>query len=107
MTVMVSKSSMDRQTTEYLEKKYDKVFLTAIEVESETLAPASSVPSTSDKPYTWLLRDVVEFLNKPFYNKELSKMPKQEKKKYIISATTEALSEYWKKQTKKTKTITV
>lgn len=94
---MVSKSSMDRETTEYLEKKYNKVFLTAGEVEGETLVPASTVPSTSDKPHTWLLRDVVEFLNKPFYNKELNRMAKPEKKRYIISTTTATLNRYWKK----------
>lgn len=94
---MVSKSSMDRETTQYLDRKYNKVFLSATEVEAETLTPASSVPSTSDKPQTWLLRDVVEFLNKPFYNKELNKMPKPEKKRYIISTTTATLNKYWQK----------
>lgn len=97
---MVSKSSMDRQTAEYLERKYNKVFLTAIEVEKETLCAASNVPSTSDKPQTWLLRDVVEYLNKPFYNKELNKMPKPEKKKYIITSTTQKLKKYWEKKEK-------
>ncbi|MGP1561745.1 MAG: hypothetical protein ACTTIC_06630 [Helicobacteraceae bacterium] len=104
---MVSKSSMDRQTTEYLEKKYDKVFLTAAEVESETLVPASNVPSTSDKPHTWLLRDVVEFLNKPFYNKELNRMPKPEKKKYIISATTDSLNKYWRQSEETSGVVTL
>ncbi len=97
MVEMVSKSRLDRETTELLEKKYQKVFLTAEEVESETLVPATTVPSTSDKPHTWLLRDVVEFLNKPFYNKELNKMARPEKKKYIISTTTATLNKYWER----------
>ena len=97
MIEMVSKSRLDRETTELLEKKYQKVFLTAEEVEEETLVPATTVPSTSDKPHTWLLRDVVEFLNKPFYNKELNRMAKPEKKRYIISTTTATLNKYWER----------
>jgi hypothetical protein len=93
---MMSKSSLDRDLTLYLERKYKKVFLQAPEVETETLANATSVPSTSDKPDTWLLRDVVEFINKPFYNKELNKMDKKAKKDYVISHISKTLDQVWK-----------
>lgn len=93
---MLSKASLDRELTQYLEKKYNKVFLTSHEVESETLVSASCVPSTSDKAQTWLLRDVVEFINKPFYSKELSRMDKRDKKDYVIKSTTEALNKVWR-----------
>jgi len=93
---MMSKASLDRELTLYLEQKYSKVFLTANEVEQETLVVASSVPSTSDKQDTWLLRDVVEFINKPFYNKELNKMDKKTKKHYVINHVSKTLDKLWK-----------
>ena len=93
---MMSKASLDRDLTIYLEKKYSKVFLTSKEVEVETLTNASAVPSTSDKPDTWLMRDVVEFINKPFYNKELNKMDKLTKKKYVIEYISKKLDKVWK-----------
>lgn len=93
---MLSKASLDRELTQYLEKKYNKVFLTPEEVESETLVNAACVPSTSDKAQTWLLRDVVEFINKPYYSKELSRMDKRDKKEFVIKSTTETLNKLWK-----------
>ncbi|MDR2638538.1 MAG: hypothetical protein LBC09_01725 [Helicobacteraceae bacterium] len=94
---MNSKSSLDRELTVYLEKKYSKVFLSPEEVERETLVNPNIVPSTSDKQNTWLLRDVVEFLNRPFYPKEIRQMGRREKKAYIIRATTETLNGLWGK----------
>lgn len=93
---MMSKASLDRDLTLYLERKYNKVFLSAKEVEKETLVTASSVPSTSDKADTWLLRDIVEFINKPFYNKELNKMDKKTKKNYVIQHISKSLDKVWK-----------
>jgi|SaaInl8_200m_RNA_FD_contig_61_40779_length_436_multi_11_in_0_out_0_1 hypothetical protein len=93
---MMSKSSLDRDLTLYLERKYNKVFLNSSEVEVETLANSNSVPSTSDKAETWLLRDVVEFINKPFYNKELNKMDKKTKKDYVITHISKSLDKVWK-----------
>lgn len=93
---MHSKASLDRNLTLYLEKKYNKVFLTPEEVECETLVNSACVPSTSDKAHTWLLRDVVEFINKPYYSKELSRMNKRDKKEYVIKSTTEILNKLWK-----------
>lgn len=92
----MSKASLDRDLTLYLERKYNKVFLSAKEVEKETLVTASSVPSTSDKADTWLLRDIVEFINKPFYNKELNKMDKKTKKNYVIQHISKSLDKVWK-----------
>ncbi|MDR2153397.1 MAG: hypothetical protein LBO72_11335 [Helicobacteraceae bacterium] len=94
---MNSKSSLDRELTIYLEKKYSKVFLSPEEVERETLVNPNIVPSTSDKHNTWLLRDVVEFLNRPFYPKEIRQMGRREKKAYVIRATTETLRGFWNK----------
>lgn len=93
---MMSKASLDRELTQYLEKKYNKVFLTSYEVEHETLVTATNVPSTSDKPHTWLLRDVVEFINKPFYSKEFNKMDKKVKKAFVIQNTTQTLNKVWR-----------
>jgi len=93
---MMSKASLDRDLTLYLERKYNKVFLSAKEVEKETLVTANSVPSTSDKADTWLLRDIVEFINKPFYNKELNKMDKKTKKHYVIQHISKSLDKVWK-----------
>ena len=93
---MTSKSSLDRELTLHLEKQYQNVFLTAEEVEKETLALASQVPSTSDKQGTWLLKDIVEYINKPFYNKELNKMDKKNKKQFIIAYISDSLSQAWK-----------
>ena len=92
---MMSKARLDRELTVYLERKYNKVFLTADEVEKETLVSAGSVPSTSDKADTWLLRDVVEFINRPFYNKELNKMDKKSKKKFVIGYISKNLDKVW------------
>ncbi|MDR0747616.1 MAG: hypothetical protein LBE89_06975 [Helicobacteraceae bacterium] len=92
---MSSKASLDRELTIFLEKRYNKVFLSPEEVERETLVSPNCVPSTSDKQNTWLLRDVVEFINRPFYNKELGQMAKREKKMVVIKATSEALSKLW------------
>ncbi|GHS87494.1 hypothetical protein FACS189487_03770 [Campylobacterota bacterium] len=92
---MHSKSSLDRDLTLYLEKKYSKVFLSPEEVERETLVNPNIVPSTSDKQNTWLLRDIVEFLNRPFYPKEMRQMGRREKKAFVIRATTETLNNLW------------
>ena len=102
---MMSKASLDRDLTLYLERKYNKVFLSAREVEKETLVAASSVPSTSDKADTWLLRDIVEFINKPFYNKELNKMDKKTKKNYVIQHISKSLDKVWKDMERATNRI--
>lgn len=94
---MNSKASLDRELTQFLEKRYNKVFLSSEEVETETLVNPNCVPSTSDKQNTWLLRDVVEFVNRPFYNKELSKMGRREKKEFVIKVTTDMLNGLWGK----------
>ena len=92
---MTSKSKLDRQLTLHLEKKYKNVFLTAEEVERETLVTCSQVPSTSDKQGTWLLKDIVEFINRPFYNKEFSKLDKKTKKQYILTYISDSLEKAW------------
>ncbi|GHV59347.1 hypothetical protein FACS1894103_2540 [Campylobacterota bacterium] len=94
---MNSKASLDRELTLFLEKRYNKVFLSPEEVEIETLVNPNCVPSTSDKQNTWLLRDVVEFVNRPFYNKELGKMGRREKKEFVIKVTTDMLNGLWGK----------
>ena len=104
---MLSKAKLDRELTLYLEKKYNKVFLTAKEVERETLVSANSVPSTSDKADTWLLRDVVEFINKPFYNKELSRMDRRTKKQFVIEYISKSLDKIWKDLYKNKKLVKV
>jgi hypothetical protein len=98
---MMSKARLDRELTVYLERKYNKVFLTADEVEKEALVSANSIPSTSDKADTWLLRDVVEFINRPFYNKELNKMDKKSKKRFVISYISKNLNKIWLDMKKK------
>ena len=98
---MMSKARLDRELTLYLERKYNKVFLTSEEVERETLTTASNVPSTSDKANTWLLRDVVEFINRPFYNKELNKMNKSSKKKFVINYISKNLKKVWEELAEK------
>ncbi|MDR1912487.1 MAG: hypothetical protein LBQ52_09130 [Helicobacteraceae bacterium] len=95
---MNSKASLDRALTLYLEKKYSKVFLTPDDVKRETLVNPNIVPSTSDKHNTWLLRDIVEFLNRPFYSREIRQMGRREKKEYVIRATTETLNGMWGKK---------
>ncbi|MDQ1340470.1 MAG: hypothetical protein QG567_1627 [Campylobacterota bacterium] len=100
---MMSKASLDRDLTIYLERKYNKVFLSSAEVERETLTSAISVPSTSDKADTWLLRDIVEFINKPFYNKELNKMDKKTKKSYVIQHISSSLDKIWENMARDTK----
>lgn len=92
---MISKSKLDRQLTIHLEKKYKNVFLTAEEVEKETLVTCSQVPSTSDKQGTWLLKDIVEFINRPFYNKEFSKLDKKTRKQYILTYISKDLDRAW------------
>jgi hypothetical protein len=94
---MNSKASLDRKLTLFLEKRYKKVFLSPEEVERETLVNPNCVPSTSDKQNTWLLRDVVEFINRPFYNKDLVRMGRREKKELVIKATTDVLNDLWVK----------
>ncbi|GHV01385.1 hypothetical protein AGMMS49521_1510 [Campylobacterota bacterium] len=94
---MNSKASLDRELTQFLEKRYNKVFLDPDEVERETLVNPKCVPSTSDKHNTWLLRDVVEFINRPFYNKELTHMCRREKKAFVIKTTTDTLNGLWGK----------
>ena len=98
---MMSKARLDRELTVYLERKYNKVFLTADEVEKEALVSANCIPSTSDKADTWLLRDVVEFINRPFYNKELNKMDKKSKKRFVISYISKNLNKVWLDMKKK------
>jgi hypothetical protein len=97
VTDMNSKSSLDRELTVYLERKYSKVFLSPQEVERETLVNPNIVPSTSDKQDTWLIRDVVEFLNRPFYPKEIRQMGRGERKAHVIRVTTETLNGLWGK----------
>ena len=64
----ISNAELNRELKDYLETKYKKVHLTSKEVEKETLSPASEVPSTSGKQNTWLILDVVSFINSEYYN---------------------------------------
>ena len=94
---MTSKSSLDRDLQLYLEKKYKGVSLTSEEVERETLVSANQVPSTSDKQGTWLLKDIIEFINKPYYNKEFGKLDKKTRRQFTITHISSVLEEAWNK----------
>ncbi|MDR2905155.1 MAG: hypothetical protein LBU73_04285 [Helicobacteraceae bacterium] len=94
-----TKSRLDSELMAILERKYgNKVFLSPEEVEKETLVNPTIINSTSDKPNTWLLRDVVEYLNRPFYPKGMRELSKREKRAMTLQSVTGALNKYWEEQ---------